>query len=102
MKHSFLLLSVFSVCSVGHLCAATKPAAKAKAPSPAAHTAADLAETIRPSLVKITQLGREGTDGIGSGFIVSADGLIATNMHVIAKARRLQIEMYDGTTHDVI
>jgi serine protease Do len=65
-------------------------------------TAADLAETIRPSLVKITQLGREGTDGIGSGFIVSADGLIATNLHVIGEARRLQIEMHDGKTHDVI
>jgi serine protease Do len=100
MKHSLLLLSVFSVCSVGHLCAAPKPAAKATAP--AAQTAADLAETIRPSLVKITQLGREGTDGIGSGFIVSADGLIATNLHVIGEARRLQIEMHDGKTHDVI
>ncbi|MFN0078794.1 MAG: trypsin-like peptidase domain-containing protein [Prosthecobacter sp.] len=95
MKPFLLLLSVYSVCSVGHLVAAAKPKA------PAAHTAADLAETIRPSLVKITQLGREGTDGIGSGFIVSEDGLIATNLHVIGEARRLQIEMHDGKTHVV-
>ncbi len=99
MKHSFLLLFVPFVCFVGHLPAAPKTAAKPKAP--AARTAADLAETIRPSLVKITQLGREGTDGIGSGFIVSEDGLIATNLHVIGEARRLQIEMHDGKTHDV-
>lgn len=69
--------------------------------APKAKTTADLAETIAPSLVKITQLGRDGTDGIGSGFVVSADGLIATNLHVIGEARRLQIEMSDGKTHVV-
>jgi S1-C subfamily serine protease len=98
MKHSILLLSVFSVCSVGHLCAATKSATKSP---PQPKTTADLAESIAPSLVKITQLGREGTDGIGSGFIVSTDGLIATNLHVIGEARRLQIEMHDGKTYAV-
>ena len=77
---------------------ASKPVAKPAAP---AHTAAELAATIRPSLVKITQLGRDGTDGIGSGFVVSEDGLIATNLHVIGEARRLQIEMHDGKTHEV-
>lgn len=100
MKHSFLFCLVPFVCFVGHLPAAPKTVTKPQ--SPAAHTAADLAETIRPSLVKITQLGREGTDGIGSGFIVSEDGLIATNLHVIGEARRLQVEMHDGKLHDVI
>ena len=94
MKHLLLLLSVYFVCSVGLF------AAKAKTP-PKAQTTADLAESIAPSLVKITQLGREGADGIGSGFIVSADGLIATNLHVIGEARRLQVEMNDGKTHAV-
>lgn len=95
MKHFLLLLSVCSVCSMGQLFA------KTKSPPPKPKTTADLAESIAPSLVKITQIGREGTDGIGSGFIVSADGLIATNLHVIGEARRLQIEMHDGKTHDV-
>lgn len=95
MKHFLLLLSVYSVCSV------VEAAAKTKSPSPRPKTTADLAESIAPSLVKITQIGREGTDGIGSGFIVSADGLIATNLHVIGEARRLQVEMHDGKTHDV-
>lgn len=94
MKHLLLLLSVYFVCSVGLF------AAKAKTP-PKPQTTADLAESIAPSLVKITQLGREGADGIGSGFIVSADGLIATNLHVIGEARRLQVEMNDGKTHAV-
>jgi regulator of sirC expression with transglutaminase-like and TPR domain len=76
--------------------------AKGKPPAPKAQTAADLAEGIAPSLVKITQIGREGADGIGSGFIVSEDGLIATNLHVIGDARRLQVEMLDGKTHEVV
>lgn len=73
-------------------------APQAKTP---AKSTVDLADTIRPSLVKITQLGREGTDGIGSGFIVSEDGFIATNLHVIGEARRLQVEMQDGKVHEV-
>lgn len=91
-----LLISVLFVFPVG------LQAAKTKAPTPPkAKSTADLADTIRPSLVKISQIGREGTDGIGSGFIVSTDGLIATNLHVIGEARRLQIEMHDGKTHAV-
>lgn len=95
MKHLAPLLFVPFVCFVGNL------AAKTKSPPPQPKTTADLAESIAPSLVKITQIGREGTDGIGSGFIVSADGLIATNLHVIGEARRLQIEMNDGSLHAV-
>ena len=99
MKHTLFFFAVFTMCFGVDLTAATKGAAKPK--SPPAHTAAELAETIRPSLVKITQIGREGTDGIGSGFIVSEDGLIATNLHVIGEARRLRVEMHDGKTHEV-
>lgn len=95
MKFLLLLFPVYFVCSV------VEGAPKTKAPPPKPKTTADLADTIRPSLVKISQIGRDGTDGIGSGFIVSADGLIATNLHVIGEARRLQIEMHDGKTYDV-
>lgn len=99
MKHPLFFLAVFSMGFGVNLTAAPKEGAKPK--SPAAHTVTFLAASIRPSLVKITQIGREGTDGIGSGFIVSEDGLIATNLHVIGEARRLQIEMHDGKTYDV-
>ncbi|WP_395718200.1 trypsin-like peptidase domain-containing protein [Prosthecobacter sp.] len=95
MKFLPLIFSVYSMCSV------VEAAPKTKSPPSKAQTTADLAESIAPSLVKITQLGRDGADGIGSGFIVSADGLIATNLHVIGEARRLQVEMNDGKTHAV-
>jgi S1-C subfamily serine protease/regulator of sirC expression with transglutaminase-like and TPR domain len=60
-----------------------------------------IAAEVKPSVVKVMQEGREGVDGLGTGFVVSTDGLIATNLHVIGEARRLVVEMSDGTKHDV-
>lgn len=62
---------------------------------------ADIAEAVKPSLVKVVQVGRKGMDGLGSGFVVSADGLIATNRHVIGEARRIRVETSDGKTEEV-
>ncbi|MBB5030702.1 trypsin-like peptidase domain-containing protein [Prosthecobacter vanneervenii] len=102
MRPVYLLLLTSLLLGQAHAASKPKvPASATKPAAPAARTAAELAAAIRPSLVKITQIGREGTDGIGSGFVVSEDGLIATNLHVIGEARRLQIEMHDGKTHDV-
>ncbi len=64
-------------------------------------TTAQLAAAIRPSIVKVIQTGRLGMDGLGAGFIVREDGLIATNKHVIGEARRLQVETSDGKLHEV-
>jgi serine protease Do len=60
-----------------------------------------LARLMKRSLVKITQTGRSGVDGLGTGFLVSADGLIATNLHVIGEARPLTVEMADGRELEV-
>lgn len=43
--------------------------------------------------------GQEVASGIGSGFIVRADGVIVTNAHVISGASRVQVAMRDGTTY---
>lgn len=88
---SILFFLSFSVCL----------GAPAKAPPPKAKSAAELAEVIRPAMVKISQFGREGLDGIGSGFIIRADGLIVTNFHVIDVGRRIQVETQDGQKHEV-
>jgi len=61
-----------------------------------------LTERSLPSLVAITHLGRDGkVRGTGSGFIISADGLIATNLHVIGDGRPIRVELHDGKTYDV-
>ncbi len=61
-----------------------------------------LAKQIKPSLVAIYPAGREGTEtGVGSGFVISEDGLIATNFHVIGEGRALRVEFPDGTRREV-
>ena len=45
--------------------------------------------------------GRSGTQtsaGLGSGFIIRADGVIVTNAHVVAGATNISVMLRDGTT----
>lgn len=44
--------------------------------------------------------GEQRSAGIGSGFIVRADGVIVTNAHVIGGASKVSVAMRDGTTYD--
>ncbi len=76
------------------------PAAAVAAPIDASVEA--IAKRIRDSIVTIRFTGRSGSDqGLGTGFVVAADGLIATNFHVIGEARPVSVELSDGTRHDV-
>ena len=61
-----------------------------------------IAERIRPSVVVVSHFGREGKEeGVGSGFVVSADGLIATCLHVIGEARPISVRLADGKSYEV-
>ncbi len=84
---------------------AEKPAEKPSAEKPKRRknerSVADIAAAVKPSLVKVIQEGRQGQDGLGSGFVLSDDGLIATNRHVIGEARRITVEMSDGSKEEV-
>lgn len=83
-----------------------KPAAGAKPVAETAVPAAgveQLTESARKSVVVVTVLGRDGKQqGLGSGFVVAADGLIATNLHVIGEARPISVQTADGKKHDVV
>lgn len=62
-----------------------------------------IVELVRPSLATIRTAGRESREhGIGTGFVVSADGLIATNMHVIGEGREFSVELSDGSDLQVV
>jgi serine protease Do len=79
---------------------APKPAGD-KGPAPA-RTVEELARAARPSVVVIRVTGRGGKkDGLGSGFVVSPDGLIATNLHVLGEARPFEVQTADGKRHKV-
>ncbi len=61
-----------------------------------------LVETVRPAVVTIRHTGRGERDaGLGTGFVIAADGLIATNLHVIGEARPISVQLADGRSFDV-
>lgn len=39
-------------------------------------------------------------EGLGSGFIISEDGYILTNNHVVARADQISVRLTDGTEYD--
>ncbi|MFM7072112.1 MAG: tetratricopeptide repeat protein, partial [Planctomycetota bacterium] len=66
-------------------------------------TVEQVARNAKPSIVVVTFRGREGQQqGLGTGFVVSEDGLIATNLHVLGEARPLTVQFADGEKHEVI
>ena len=66
-------------------------------------TSADIFAAARPGVVRIKIMDRAKQEiGSGSGFLVSADGYIVTNFHVIAKAWSATVVTADKKTHPVL
>ncbi|NXI23378.1 HTRA2 protease, partial [Sterrhoptilus dennistouni] len=47
-------------------------------------------------------LGRDVPISNGSGFVVSPDGLIVTNAHVVANRRRVRVKLASGDMYDAV
>lgn len=47
-------------------------------------------------------LGRDVPISNGSGFLVSPDGLIVTNAHVVANRRRVRVKLASGEQYDAV
>lgn len=68
---------------------------------------ANLVSEVSPSVVSITTQSRAQTyfgvaeqEGAGTGIVVSADGYILTNKHVIEEATAVGVVLSDGTRYD--
>ncbi|WP_420452179.1 S1C family serine protease [Ilumatobacter sp.] len=74
-------------------------ATPAVAPAPATSDVSDLVAAAAPSVVRIDVVGPSGRrGGTGTGFVVSADGEIATNAHVVGDAATVDVTFSDGST----
>src|SRR5262245_7507626 len=73
-----------------------------KSPSKANHVSQDsksveqLVDKVQKSIAVITFAGRDGKrQGLGTGFVIDSDGLIATNLHVIGEGRPISVQLGD-------
>lgn len=73
-----------------------EPASKTTTPKIAA-----LLETLEAAVVKIEAGDTDRFDGLGSGFVLDASGLIATSYHVVADATAVRVRFKNGAAYDV-
>ena len=71
-------------------------------PSAEPLNAKSLAKRIRESIVVLTQFGRDDEEeGVGTGFVVSSDGLVATSLHVVGEGRPVHVRLANGEEVEV-
>lgn len=78
--------------------AASAPAAQS-APSSASEAMITAVQKVAPAVVTVLNSGSQGS-GSGSGVIVSSDGFILTNNHVVEGARQLAVVFADSSRRE--
>ena len=83
--------------------AVTAAAGSTPAPTVSAEDLPDVVAAVRDSVVTITSQGFSSrgfaqipSTGVGSGIVLTADGYILTNRHVVAGSQSLTVELADG------
>ncbi len=64
-------------------------------------TVTRVVESVREAVVHISvrQRGRNGGSGSGSGFVITPDGYIVTNSHVVREATEIRVSLFGGQTY---
>jgi S1-C subfamily serine protease len=71
--------------------------------SPIELAAGDIFRMASPSVVLIEARGEEGNASVaGSGFLITADGRILTNFHVIAHAKHATVKLANDDVYDPV
>lgn len=102
------------LCPVGVQAQTAAPTAPASGPSARAATLPseqeakqlnDLFTKLRPATLRLEDCPLEGScnrpNGLGSGFLISADGLALTAYHVVFQSQKLEAVTSDGKRHRV-
>ena len=111
------LLALLVVCTHAWILPSTKPITQEDIQAAVLHTlethtlpspAAKAYEAIRPSVVRVRRMEAEksgGEDiekGVGTGVVIVDKGVILTNLHVVAGAKRVQVVFADGLEADAV
>ncbi len=118
MRPSLLLsIALLSACTGGDAQTVKDSAAVARTRTTLRRTpVTDAVARVAPSVVTVqTELVEHSADafdaffgggpqnktvpGLGTGFVIRADGVIVTNAHVVAGASRVQVALREGTTY---
>jgi serine protease Do len=57
-------------------------------------------EAIQPAVVSVRSSVEGGGSGAGTGFIISSDGKVVTNAHVVEDALEIEVTLQTGETYD--
>lgn len=68
-----------------------------RGPRKARMTIKEIVDASKPAIVRIETRFANGRKAVGTGFVISKDGRIATNLHVIQGSQDIRVRLLDGT-----
>ncbi len=93
MRGPILLVLPLAIAACAH-------APKAQPAQPGAHEALTPAQIAARALPAVVTM--QTAESLGTGFVVRADGWIATNLHVVVGGPRVKVTLRDGRQLDVV